>query len=386
MPELEVAIVGAGIHGASAAFHLASRGVRVGIFDRHGPAGGPTGRSSAICRAYYTNDFLAGMAAKSIEMFAHFDDIVGGPSGFKRTGFLWIHGPDEKTEIEAAIPRLHRAGVRIEVFDAEEVERRFAVFDVRGVGAAAWEPGAGYADPVLSTTSLINRAVGLGGKPFFYSPVVALGRRQDGGYRVKTARGDVVEAKRVLLASGPWTRALAKSVGVDLPLTVERHIVAVIRWDGAAAMRFGHGDLTSGQYYCKPEGDDLYCLGRLLPDEPADPDSFRSSLAPDEGVPLTQAAVNRVPAFAQAGLVGGWASLYDVSPDWQPVIGEIGERLFVDAGTSGHGFKLAPALGAVVADLVMGAPAAPGVEQFHPDRFGRGEALGAGYGEARILG
>jgi sarcosine oxidase, subunit beta len=151
-------------------------------------------------------------------------------------------------------------------------------------------------------------------------------------------------------------------------------------------MPFGHADLVSGHYYCKPEGHDMYCLGPLEPAEAADPDSFVESLSGEEGFSLTRAAIARVPAFRDAKLVSGWASLYDVSPDWQPVIGEVAEGLFVDAGTSGHGFKLAPALGAVVADLVMGQKVDQGIRQFHPRRFEAGKLLEAGYGTARILG
>jgi sarcosine oxidase, subunit beta len=93
-----------------------------------------------------------------------------------------------------------------------------------------------------------------------------------------------------------------------------------------------------------------------------------------------------VPGLAAARSTRGWASLYDVSPDWQPVIGEIAPGVFVDAGTSGHGFKLAPALGAHVADLVTGAQVDPGLAAFDPFRFERGAGLDAGYRDARILG
>ena len=76
-----------------------------------------------------------------------------------------------------------------------------------------------------------------------------------------------------------------------------------------------------------------------------------------------------------------------MSPDWQPMIGEIAPNVFVDAGTSGHGFKLAPGLGRHVADLVAGASDVdPGLADFDPFRFEQGGALAAGYGEARILG
>jgi glycine/D-amino acid oxidase-like deaminating enzyme len=380
----EVAIVGAGVHGASAAFHLSSRGVRVAIFDQRGPAGGPTGRSSAICRAYYTNEFLAELAKRSIEMLADFDDVVGGTAGFKRTGFLWLHPARDVADLEKTVRRLARAGVAVDRLDPAEVARDHPQFNLDGVATALWERDAGYADPTLTTTSLISRAVQLGAETNLYSKVVSLVKTA-GGFVVENDKGHAVHATKVLLAAGPWTRQLALMVGADLPLTVERHVVAVIRWQASDRMRFGHADLISGQYYCKPEGENMYCLGPLLAAENADPDSFDEALGSEEGFALTQAVASRVPAFREAELVGGWASLYDVSPDWQPVIGEIAQGVFVDAGTSGHGFKLAPALGAVVADMIMGA-ADPRLAQFHPRRFGAGHTLEAGYGTARILG
>ncbi len=94
----------------------------------------------------------------------------------------------------------------------------------------------------------------------------------------------------------------------------------------------------------------------------------------------------RAPDLERSEPRGGWASLYDVSPDWQPVIGEVAPGVFVDAGTSGHGFKLAPALGGHVAALVAGDEVDPGLLEFHPRRFDEGRMLDAGYREARILG
>lgn len=384
MDRCDVAIIGAGVHGASAAFHLSSRGVDVALFDQRGPAGGPTGRSSAICRAYYTNEFLGELAKRSIEMLSNFEQVVGGTAGFKRTGFLWFHPARDVADLEKSIPRLRKVGVVVDRLDPAELARDYPQFNLDGVATALWERDAGYADPTLTTSSLINGAVQLGAKTYLYSKVVSLAETT-GGYVVQNDQGKAVHATKVLLAAGPWTRQLGLMVGANLPLTVERHVVAVIRWKGAARMPFGHADLVSGQYYCKPEGELMYCLGPLTAAEEADPDAFNEALGNDEAFDLTQASAARVPAFREAELVGGWASLYDVTPDWQPVIGEIADGVFVDAGTSGHGFKLAPALGAVVADMVMG-DADPRLSQFHPRRFDAGHTLEAGYGTARILG
>lgn len=381
---VEVAIIGAGVHGASAGFHLSQGGTSVAVFDSRGPAGGPTGRSSAICRAFYTNAHLAAVARESIQMFANFEDITGGPSGFRQTGFLWIHGEQDETGLDISVPQLGRAGVTVQRLSRDDLAREYPAFNAEAVTSVLWEPGAGYADPVLTTTSLVNRAVELGAKTYLYTSVVSL-ERSGHGFAIHTDHGDAVQAEKILLAAGPWTRPLAMQVGVELPLTVERHIVAVIRWPGATAMRYGHADLISGHYYCKPEAEDMFCVGPLLAGEPANADSFDENLQTEEGFALSQAVAFRVPILREAVLTGGWASLYDVSPDWQPVIGEIAEGFYVDAGTSGHGFKLAPALGRQVADLVLGRPD-PGLAQFHPSRFQTGELLSAGYRGARILG
>jgi sarcosine oxidase subunit beta len=166
---------------------------------------------------------------------------------------------------------------------------------------------------------------------------------------------------------------------------VERHIVVILRWSEANRLPYGHADLINN-YYCKPEGEELFLLGPLEPAVQVDPDAFLGSVTDDEARPIVEAAVRRVPVMDGARLHGGWASVYDVSPDWQPVIGEIADGIFVDAGTSGHGFKLAPALGQLVGALVMGHQPRLDLSQFHPDRFKAARSIDAGYGAARILG
>ena len=103
MAAYDVAVIGAGVHGASAAFHLASRGVRTAVVEKTSPAGGPTGRSSAICRAYYTNAFLAGVAAESIAMFRDFEGLTGRSSGFRETGLLVLHPSEDEDVVRAQI-------------------------------------------------------------------------------------------------------------------------------------------------------------------------------------------------------------------------------------------------------------------------------------------
>ncbi|MEA2629261.1 MAG: hypothetical protein QOJ10_1721 [Chloroflexota bacterium] len=383
---MEVAIIGAGIHGASVAFHLARHGVSSTVFEQLAPAGGPTGRSSAICRAYYTNRYLARIAHSSLEMFRTFGDLTGGAEcGFRETGMVYLHPQADAAALRDAAGYMNSIGTRIETLDQVDVAREFPLFDLDGIGIVAWEPGAGYADPVATTAGLLSRACDLGARQRLYTRVLGLEPRRGGGARLTLEGGETADCERLLIAAGPWTRQLAAGVGADLPLTVERHYVATIRWAHARQMRYAHADVVGG-YYCKPEGEELYCLGPLTPEPAADPDMPVRGIDIEESEALAKLATGRIPRLKEAQSTGGWASLYDVSPDWMPVIGEIAPGVFVDAGTSGHGFKLGPALGSDVAAMLIGGEVDEGIREFTPERFPAGHMLAAGYGSARILG
>jgi sarcosine oxidase subunit beta len=206
-----------------------------------------------------------------------------------------------------------------------------------------------------------------------------------GGAVLAAADGATAACERVLIAAGPWTRPLAGQAGARLPLRVERHIVALFGWGEARPVPYILNDVGGG-YYMKPEGRDRFGLGTLLAEAEADPDAFQTEVGADEALALAEPTVARIPELARAAFVGGWASLYDVSPDWQPVIGEIADGIYVSAGTSGHGFKLAPALARHVAGLVTGTGHDAALAQFSPDRFETGAPLDAGFGDARIIG
>lgn len=376
----DVGIVGAGIHGASVAFHLASRGASVAIVEKTTPAGGPTGASSAVCRSYYTNRFLAECARDSIAMFERFAEVVGTDAGHRRTGIYYLHPPQDTEGARASVAQLRGLGIATSLLEGDDRAAALPGFDLDGVGVVAFERDAGYADPHASTNGLFGAATRLGVSAFLGRTVLGVEPAAlilDGGERL--------ECRHVLIAAGPWTRPLAAMAGADLPLTVERHVVASFRWAGVAPVP-AHGD-TVGGYYLRPEGDELFIVGPLLPEPQVDPDHYDTQIRPDEVERLAEAIVRRVPRLEGVEVHGGWASLYDVSPDWQPVIGEIAPGVFVDAGTSGHGFKLAPALGRHVAAMVLGDTTDPGLRDFHPDRFqGGGAGLSAGYRDARILG
>ncbi|HTG46596.1 MAG TPA: FAD-binding oxidoreductase [Actinomycetota bacterium] len=384
METFDVGVIGAGIHGVAAAYHLSGRGVRTVLVDPRPPAGGPTGASSAICRAYYTNPFLAACARDAIAMLADLEALTGTAAGLVRTGFLYLHPPRDASGVAEAAERLNAMGIAVDLVAADAIPERAPGFDLAGVGVAAFEHDAGYADPHAVTDGLFRAATRDGLSARIGRSVVDLAPQAPAGATLTMDDGERVACGAVLIAAGPWTKPLAAMAGADLPLTVERHVVATFHWADVEPAR-AHTDLLAG-YYFRPEGDDLYLVGPTLPGEPVGADDDVGSIRPDETEALARAVTARVPRLAASQVHGGWASLYDVSPDWQPVIGTIAPGVVVDAGTSGHGFKLAPALGAHVASLVLGEAVDPGLAPFDPSRFAAGKPLSAGYGEHRILG
>jgi sarcosine oxidase subunit beta len=381
MADYEAAVIGAGVHGASAAYHLARRGLRTLLLERGHPADGPTtGRSSAICRAFYTNAFLAHVAQESLEIFMDFDARVGGPAGFRRTGALFLHPASEAAHVRDTAADLAARGVDIRTLAPDQLAEDFPGIDRRDVAVAVWEPGAGYADPVLTTTSYVDAMRAQGGDVAIKSEVL----RVEPGDPVRlTTRQRQITADRVLVAAGPWTRALLAPAGVAIATHAERHPVATVR-GGAAVVPFIVADTVTG-WYGKPDVGHRYVLGGLAPEAEVDPDSADDRITDDELMDYAARLVARFPAAAECGPAGGWAGVYDVSADWQPIIGEVAPNVVVDCGSSGHGFKLAPVLGRYVADLVAGDDVAE-LREFDPNRFARGADLPAGFGTARILG
>ena len=385
MQGYDVAIVGAGVHGAAAALHLAERGARVVVLEKETPASGPTGRSSAVLRGYYVNEFLAHATRSSLDLFRNFTEWThGGEARYVGCGALFLHHGDDEPKLREAAARLNAIGTVTEVLDSDRLRSEFPMIDLDGIDVGAWEPHAGHADPSGTTYGMLNRAVALGAELRRHNKVVKLADTPN-AVEITTEAGDVVAADRVLLAAGPWSSQLLSLLGCDLPLWAERHIIATYGWGAAPEVPFVWASIPDGIYF-KPELHAQFLVGTLWEEPRVSPDDYEPELDPSEQLRITEATVRRIPSLADAEAFSGYAALYDVSPDWQPVIGEVVPNVYIVAGTAGHGFKWAPAMGGHIADLVLGGEIHPGLAQFDPHRFDRGEVVDAGYGAAKILG
>ena len=383
---MKVAVVGGGVMGASIAFHLAARGGEVVLLERRTICSGPTRHSTAIIRLHYTQPLLVRMAAYGLRTYRSFEQAVGAPSGFTRTGMLFGADPRERELLERNVAVGRGEGVETHVLDADqvsEVDPRVVADDL----VFCFEPEAGFCDPYLVTAGFAAAATRAGARIEEGVEVTAV---TDGA--VETAAG-FVEADAVIVAAGPWTAPLLEPLGYELDLRPCRAEVGRYR----LPPRFGTpppavADFSSAQIYFRPAEPGFLEVGSLAPehaDEPlADPDEAPEG-AERSTLDRYAAGLARRLRGAEGGhWRGGFSGVYDVTPDWEPAIGRVpgSERTYVAAGFSGHGFKLAPAVGTSIAELVLdGAASTFDLSLLSPDRFDRGELVGARYGYS-VLG
>jgi glycine/D-amino acid oxidase-like deaminating enzyme len=375
----DVLIVGGGCMGVAIAYHLAGAGVgKVTLLERRTIGSGTTGASSAIVRQHYSIPTLADMARRSLRVFQDFPNVVGGEIGFRRTGLLIGARAEDLDGLRASVAMQQGLGIDTRMIDREELrelEPRMTASDLMG---ACYEPEAGYADPVAVTTAYARAARGHNKVQLLTnSPVQALlveGGRARG---VRLADGTELAADTVIVAANIWAVALLRTVGVDLPVHATRHPCILLQQpEGFGPQHTIFFDFTNG-LYLRPEGLNLTLAGTLDETEaqPADPDRFQTIPSHEEAERFAVRAARRFPALENATLQSGYAGIYDVSADWQPIIGPMPgiEGLYGALGFSGHGFKLCPVVGELVADMVLGRET-PGVDRdlFRADRFARG--------------
>jgi sarcosine oxidase subunit beta len=221
-------IIGAGIHGASLAFHLTQRGLRPIILERRFVASGATGRSSGLVRMHYDLEPEAALAWASYRVFRDWSEIVGGECGFTRTGFLQIVAPDHNDRLRANVAMHQRLGIPCLVVGADDVRRLAPAFHTDDFDLAAFEPESGYADPTGSAGAFLAAARNRGARLVQQVQVTALTTR---GGRVEgvVTTGGRFDAPIVINAAGAWAREVALLAGLDLPITTWRHDTAFLR-------------------------------------------------------------------------------------------------------------------------------------------------------------
>lgn len=374
MKTADAVIVGGGVTGCSLAFHLPGLGMkRVLILERRFIGSGGTGRSVGIIRQLYPTPETTQMVLRSLAVFERFGDAVAGQSGFIRSGALIGVSAAMRASLAKALALQRSLGVRAEILEPSELGRVEPTIDASALGAVLYEPGSGYGDPSAVTAGYAEAARKRGVIIEQGQEVTAI-RRSDGHVTgVTTASGDQIDAPIVVNAAGLWSPALARLADLELPIIIGRHPVFVLERDpGFGRAHMVYLDLAGGSYV-RPETGGFTLTGSLTDDEtqhPMDPELLGSEPGFDEAEIALERTSRALPRLGEARYARGWAGAFDITPDWMPILDESPLRgFFIAAGMSGHGFKLAPAVGEMMAALVTGSPPPVNPAPFRLARF-----------------
>ena len=387
MRTADVVVIGAGINGAATAYNLLREGVQnVVLLERQLIASGGTGRSAAIIRQHYSNEELVRMVKRSVEIFRRFDDVVGGDPGFVKTGWAFLVPSEVSAGLSSNLEIGRRLGVGVKEISREELKELDSRIELMDVHRIAYEPDSGYADPRLSTHAYVKRFTELGGRLMQLTAVQGIVVEGGAIAAVSTDKGEI-STRVVVNAAGPWAPRVASWVGVDVPIRVTREeeiVYQTTAWGGPPRLCFS--DMAKAIYY-RPDGTTRTLVGRGFPKEYeyVEADSYNQEVDAGFIEETGRRFRERWPVFANALALNSYTGLYDVTPDWHPILGRVDEveGFYLCAGFSGHGFKIGPAIGELMAAEILSGSPPIDISRFNLSRFETGALFKAAYGANR---
>lgn len=372
-----VIVVGGGLIGLSIARALTERGITdVLVLERSSLASGGTGKSSGIVRCHYGVPSIAAMAWRSLPTF----EALGDDVGFRQVGYMVAVGSENEQMLRDATAMHEGLGIQAEMIDHDKAGQLWPYLNLDDIAAFSYEPRGGYADASQLALHYGVVARAAGAKIRQNTPVARLLATGDKVTGVELADGEIIEADVVVVASGWWSGKMMADLGIDLPIDSMRSELLMV--DAGEPLRNLPvlSDLVSLQYV-RIEGSGELLVGNSDHSNPkfADPDHY-SNVASEAGIERAAIKVlHRFEKFPDPSVAHTYAGCYDITPDWNPVIAPVPvDGLFLAAGFSGHGFKISPAVGDLMADLIIDGdsrdelvPAA----DFRLERFAEGNLL-----------
>jgi sarcosine oxidase subunit beta len=366
-----VVVIGGGVVGTSVAHHLARAGVTdVLLLEADELGGGSSGKPLGGVRAVFSDATNIALGARSLEAFRRFPAEVGVEIGLQEVGYLFaVRDAADVPGFEQSIALQNAMGVPTRLVDPAEAVRRCPYLAAPDLVAAVWSPGAGFARPAAVVHGYAAAAVRAGIEVRTSTAVTGIDVTSDGAALVHTTQGSIATPV-VVCAAGPWSRRVGAMVGVELPVEPLRRQIAVTAPLDARPSGLPFTIDYSTTAYLHGSEDGGLLLGWA---DPRQAPGFGRDVSTEWHDGLRDALRRFVPGVADVPVVGGWAGLYEMTPDCNALVGEaeVGFRFLYAAGFSGHGFLQSPAVGEAVRDLYLGRPPVVDVSAFGVERFAR---------------
>lgn len=389
MRSFDAIIVGAGVIGTSVAYHLARLGcTKVLVLNRTQIGAGTTSQSSGILRTHYSVIENVRLAQASWRVFNDFANYLGdeeASAGMVKSGYL-IAAPDgpKLDALRSALDAQRAQGIEVKELDAQQASSLLPIARFDDAALIGYEPEAGFADAYLVATGFARAARRLGVKIMEGVEVHRLLMDEGRVVGVETSEGSFA-APVVVSAQNIWAKDIERWTGIEAPVKAERH--AVLALEGPEAYTYKmpvYKDLGSpGMLYCRSYGGSQMLVSEGTVGEKLDaPDNEQGDISMDYMVDVGAQVAERFPSYETAGIASSWTGVYDVTPDWNPVLGRLHDvpGLVVGYGFSGHGFKLSPAVGLVLAQSALGLPTEVDIAPYALERFRTGGLLTGKYG------
>jgi len=348
-----VVVVGGGVIGLSAAYHLAVSGVRdVVLVEKDELGSGSTCKAAGGVRAQFSDVVNIELGQRSLRTFERFAEEFGQDIDLRQVGYLFLLDRAEHVaRFEKNVALQNELGVPSRMLDVAEAKRLSPLIDTDGLLAAAHSPTDGHCTPESVVLGYATAARRAGARLLRRTTVEGIEHDGRTISAVRTDRGSI-RTDTLVCAAGPWSAAVGEMAGVELPVTpLRRQILTTEPIEGLDPHTPFTIDFATSLYF-HGEGRGLL-LGMSDPDETPGFKLRRD----DAWLPRLGAAIERrAPRLSDVGIAGGWAGLYENTPDHNALIGEAEEigRFLYATGFSGHGFLMGPAVGEVIRDLYHG--------------------------------
>ncbi|WP_069269292.1 NAD(P)/FAD-dependent oxidoreductase [Paraburkholderia nodosa] len=390
MNNYDIVVIGAGVIGCSVAFHLQKLGAKkVLVLDRATIGAGTTSQSSGILRTHYSVKENVELARRSWSVFNDFATYLGDDEascGLVKCGYMIVSADNEKLEpLRASLEQQKAQSIPLELLDARQAKECLPIANFDNAALIGYEPEAGFADAYLTATSFA-RAARRGGVTIRENVTVNQLLIENGKVvGVSTNAGDFATGT-VISTQNIWTPELAGWTGKTLSIAPERHAVLALEC-AEAPYTFQmpvFKDLASEGmlYYRSYGGNQMLVSEGVVGEKLNTADTEQGDIPMDYIVDVGAQVAERFPEYETAGIASSWTGVYDVTPDWNPVLGALPgiEGLVVGYGFSGHGFKLSPTVGKILAQAALGQPADVVLEPYSINRFATGALLSGKYG------
>ncbi|MEU2714268.1 FAD-binding oxidoreductase [Streptomyces sp. NPDC007205] len=367
----DVVIIGGGVMGVSTAFHLAEAGVRDIVVVERGDLGcGSSGKPIGGVRAQFSDPLNIELGNRSLHAYREFPRRPGADIKLDTVGYLFLLDSDQQaTDFEAGIELQNSLAVPSRMISPADAQRLCPYLGTDGLVAAAYSPADGHARPALVVQGYARAAARAGVTLVAHTAVVGIDTAGNRVVAVHTSHGRIA-CSTVVCTAGAWSARIGAMAGVDLPVRPVRRQLAFTEPLTPPAPRIPFTiDFSSTAYFHNSDDGLLFGLA-----DPGEEDGFDTAWTPHWLELFRTVARRRAPALAGLRTAGGWAGLYEVTPDHNALIGRSGELpgFLYATGFSGHGFLQAPAVGEVVRDLYLEREPFTDISPLSADRFRHG--------------